>query len=115
MWSKLEEVFIAISETNYQRQGSFAEGETLPSSFFTFWNYDLPENGYYDNKAHKAIWKWNVCFYTNDPSILYSRMDEFIAKAKEKGFIIDGRDHDIQTDTPNYYGRMVKLTYIENY
>lgn len=113
MWTKLEEVFEQI-QLPYSRQGSFAEGETLPDSFFTFWNTDSPDEGFYDNKSHKNIWFWYVYFYTKNPAIMYSKIDEFITIAKDKGFMVDGKGKDIPSDVPDYLGRYVRVTYIEN-
>ena len=114
MWSKLEEVFQAL-ELPYSRQGSYSSDESYPDSFFTFWNADTPEGGFYDDESHKAIWLWYVYFYTNDPLILYSQMDLFVQKAKEKGFIVEGRGNDIQSDQPDYFGRVVRIRYVEIY
>lgn len=114
MWSKLEEVFVAL-ELPYFRQGSFSDDEELPESFFTFWNADTPEAGYYDNKAHSAVWFWYVNFYTKDASLLYTKLEQFITMAKEKGFITAGKPKDIASGEPNYLGRYVQIKYIEQY
>lgn len=114
MWSKLEEVFEALGYP-YARQGSFQEGETPPESLFTFWNADTPEEGFYDNQAHKAVWVWYVYAYTKNANLIYTMIDEFINEAKKKGFIMDGKAHDIPSDAPDYFGRYVALRYVENY
>lgn len=113
MWSKLEEVFEEI-QLPYSRQGSYEEGEELPTSFFTFWNADSNGASYYDNGCHRTEWFWYVYFYTKDPSIIYSKLEEFIKLAKEKGFNVDGKGHDIPTDITYYLGRYVRLTYVED-
>ena len=113
MWSKLEEVFNEI-DLPYSRQGSYSEGKKLPTSFFTFWNNDSSEDGFYDDEAQKTIWFWYVYFYTKDPSLMYSKLEEFIKLAKEKGFTVDGKGKDIPSDVPDYLGRYVRLTYVEN-
>lgn len=114
MWDELEDVFEELN-LPYSRQGSYGSDEDYPNSFFTYWNADTPEGGFYDDESHKAIWLWYVYFYTNDPSLIYSKMDEFIAKAKKHGFIIEGRGNDIQSDQPDYFGRVVRVRFIENY
>lgn len=114
MWTKLEKVFERTG-LEYARQGSYSDESEYPESFFTFWNYDTPEDGFFDNEAGRAIWFWKVYFYTNNPAILYSKMDEFIALAKEEGFVVEGRAHDIQSDRPDYPGRMITIKYIEVY
>lgn len=114
MWEKLEKVFKAIG-LDYSRQGSYAADAEFPTSFFTFWNYDIPEDGFFDNKSNRAIWIWQVYFYTSDPNIIYSKMQEFIDLAKKEGFIPDSRGMDIPAGIPNYMGRMVQIKFIENY
>lgn len=114
MWAKLEEVFEKIG-LPYSRQGSYSDESEYPPSFFTFWNPDTPEEGFYDNEANRAVWYWNIFYYTNDPSTLYSKMDEFANLARETGFIVDGKGYDLSSDRPDYPGRTIRVIYIENY
>lgn len=114
MWSKLEEVFEKL-ELDYSRQGSYAEDAEYPNSFFTFWNFDTPEGGFFDNKANRAVWFWQVYYYTNDASTLYSEMQKFIRLAKDAGFIVEGKGTDIASDRPDYFGRMITIKYLEKY
>lgn len=113
MWERLQEVFEEIG-LPYSRQGTYGVDETLPDSFFTFWNKDSEFEAWYNNKPHKCVWTWNVFFYTNDPELIYSKLDEFIEKAMEKGFQVLGRGKDLSTDEPNYYSRYVEISFIEN-
>lgn len=113
MWSELEKLFINAG-LEYARQGSYSSVNDYPDSFFTFWNYDTPEEGFYDNESNRAVWYWNVYYYTSNPSTLYSVMDDFISQAKAAGFIPEGRGVDIPSDTPTHSGRMVLLKYIQN-
>lgn len=112
MWSKLEEVFDKVG-IPYYRQGSFSEDEELPETFFTFWNADTPNDGFYDNKESKNVWYWYIYLYTTDPDVLYSKFDDLIKVAKEKGFIANGKGKDIPSDTPTHFGRYLILKYIE--
>lgn len=114
MWSKLEEVFKKTG-LEYSRQGSYSDDDEYPESFFTFWNFDTPEDGFFDNKANRAVWFWQVYYYTSKPATLYSKMDEFKALVKEAGFIVQGKAHDVASDRPDYPGRMITVKYIENY
>lgn len=114
MWSKLESVFEKTG-LPYSRQGSYSDESDYEDSFFTFWNLDTSEDGFYDNKAKRSVWNWNVYYYTNDPSTLYTKMDEFIRLAKAEGFIIEGKGQDISSDRPDYPGRMVRIKYAEEY
>lgn len=114
MWSKLEPIFEEL-ELPYSRQGSYEEAEELPESFFTFWNMDTPEEGFYDNDAHKAVWLWAVYFYTKNPALIYSKLEQFITLAKKAGFIAEGRGRDIASGIPDYNGRYVVVKYVEDY
>ena len=114
MWEKLEQIFIGIG-LPYSRQGSYESEDAYPPSFFTFWNVDTPEAGFYDNQAHRAVWFWYVYFYTKNASILYSQLDEFITKAKAAGFIVEGRGIDVPSGSPDYFGRMVRVKFIQHY
>lgn len=113
MWKELEKVFEATT-LNYHRQGSITEGKKWDKSFYTFWNMDTPEDGFYDNEAHKVVWYWNVYYYSNDPATLYSGLENFISLAKEAGFIVNGRGTDVPSGRPDYVGRMVQVIWVEN-
>lgn len=97
----------------YFRQGSLSD-EDYPPSFFTFWNIDTPNDSFYDNTEHRFIEYVQVGFYTNDATAIYSGMDNFIAKAKEKGFVLDGRPKDANADKPDYFGRVCYIRIINN-
>ena len=97
------------------RQGSLAPDEAYPDTFFTFWNYDTPEGGFYDNEANRAVWVWYIYAYTSDPALLYSNLDGLIKILKEKGFAVEGRGRDIASGIEDYVGRYVVVRYIENY
>lgn len=112
MWEILEKIFNEIG-LPYFRQGSLAEDAPYPSpSFYTFWC--LSEKGavYYDNMPHNKTWVWAIYSYTNDPSQMYTLLDSFVLKALENNFII-GERMDAESDLPNYYGRYLLISYIE--
>ena len=111
-WEALEQVFNHY-DYPYSRQGSYAEADRLPVSFFTFWNFDTPEESFYDNAPNRVVWRWQIYFYTKDPSLMYSVMDDLIAYAKTLGFVPDGRAWDIDSNEPEYVGRTVRLLYVE--
>ena len=95
----------------YFRQGSLSD-DNYPNSFFTFWNIDTPSDCFYDNeeRCYKEI--INVYFYTNNPKIIYSKMDEFIKEAKLKGFIVEGHGKDTSSGKIDYFGRYITITII---
>lgn len=112
MWKLLEEIFEELG-LPYFRQGSLAEDAPYPSpSFYTFWNLDERFVSNYDNRPHMKIYAWAIYSYTNDPSQIYTLLEAFVLKAIEKGFII-GERNDADSDLPDYYGRYLIVTYIE--
>lgn len=112
MWKLLEEIFEELG-IPYFRQGSLqSEGDYPSPSFYTFWNIDERFVADYDNRPHMKIYTWAIYSYTNDPSQMYSLLEAFVLKAIEKGFII-GERTDADSDRPDYYGRYLLVTYIE--
>lgn len=95
----------------YFRQGSMSDADYKPS-FFTFWNIDTPNDSFYDNRETRYVEYVQVCFYTNDANLIYSQMDDFIARAKQKGFAVQGRAHDTPADRDDYYGRFALIKII---
>lgn len=108
---KLFELFEEIG-LPYFRQGSLSDEDYAPS-FFTFWNIDTPYLRHRDNKAKEHAVYIQVGFYTNDAAKIYSVMDEFIEKAKSKGFVVEGRAKDANADKDNYFGRVCYIRIIE--
>ena len=106
----MEELFKLFDEIGlpYFKQGSLSD-EEYPASFFTFWNIDSPNDSFYDNKETRNIEYIQVGFYTNDANLQYSKMADFINRAKQKKFIIRGRDRDANADKKGYVGRMVYI------
>lgn len=109
---KLFELFNEIG-LPYFRQGSLSDADYKPS-FFTFWNIDTPNDSFYDNHETRYIEYVQVGFYTNDASKIYSGMDDFIERAKAKGFVLDGRPKDANADKDNYFGRVCYIRIINN-
>lgn len=109
----MQELFSLFEEIGlpYFRQGSLSDADYTPS-FFTFWNIDTPNDSFYDNAEHRYIEYVQVGFYTNDASKIYSVMDDFIERAKAKGFAVDGRAKDANADKDNYFGRVCYIRII---
>lgn len=109
----MQELFNLFDEIGlpYFRQGSLSDADYKPS-FFTFWNIDTPNDSFYDNSEHRYIEYVQVGFYTNDANKIYSVMDDFIARAKQKGFVVDGRAKDANADKENYFGRVCYIKII---
>ena len=109
----MQELFNLFEEIGlpYYRQGSMSDEDYQPS-FFTFWNVDTPNDSFYDNAEHRFIEYIQVGFYTSDASKIYSVMEDFIERAKAKGFVLEGRPKDANADKANYYGRVCYIRII---
>lgn len=110
MMDKLFSLFDEIG-LPYFRQGSMSDEDYAPS-FFTFWNIDTPVDMFYDNEEHRAVEYIQVGFYTNDAEKIYSVMDDFIRRAKEKGFTVEGRAKDANSGRDDYFGRVCYIRII---
>lgn len=95
----------------YFRQGSLSDEDYQPE-FFTFWNIDTSNDSFYDNKETRFIEYIQVGFYTNNAEHIYSVMEDFISRAKQKGFVVVGRAKDAPADKDNYFGRVCYLNII---
>lgn len=104
---KLFDLFDEIGLPSF-RQGSLSDEDYKPS-FFTYWNIDTPNAAFYDNDESCFIEYIQVGFYTNDANKIYSVMDDFIERAKQKGFILAGRAQDANADKDDYFGRVCYL------
>lgn len=97
------------------RQGSMSSEEVYPSSFFTFWNFETPEDKHYNNEASRAVWGFWVYMYSDDPSIVDAKLEEARKLLKSNGWIIDGKGEDVASDVETHTGRMFTCYKIENY
>ena len=115
----MKKLFNLFEEMGYKeaegffRQGSLTD-DAYPDEFFTFWNIDTPEDSFYDNKSHRYVDIIQVGFYTNNLANLYTGMDDFVKRAKEKGFVLRGRPKDANADKTGYGGRVCVVQIINN-
>ena len=107
---KLFDLFAEIG-LPYFRQGSMSDADYQPS-FFTFWNIDTQQDAHYDNRLTRFNEYIQVGFYTNDASKIYSVMDNFIERARSKGFVIVALPQDANADKDNYFGRVCYIRII---
>lgn len=109
----MEELFRLFESMGYEyyRQGSMSDEDYKPS-FFTYWNYDSPFLKFRDNQAKGYKENVMVYFYTSNPSLIYSVMDDFINQAEKKGFIVEGKAYDTPADKENYFGRLIRIQII---
>ena len=112
----LKDELISLLETfgyPVRLQGSFAEDEQYPESFFTFWNNDSSDGSHYDNDAVSYIWDFDVNFYSIDPALVNTVLLDARRLMKTNGWIVSGKGHDLASDEPTHTGRGINVKYIE--
>jgi hypothetical protein len=112
----MEDNLIALLESfKYPviRQGSLAPEDAYPETFFTFWNNSSSDWSHYNNNETGWIWSFDVNFYSNNPTLVNTKLDEARALLKTNGWIIDGRGYDLATDEVTHTGRGMVALYIE--
>ena len=112
----LKDALISLLETfgyPVRLQGSLAEDEQYPDSFFTFWNNDSSDGSHYDNDAVNYIWDFDVNFYSIDPALVNTVLLDARRLMKTNGWIMSGKGHDLASDEPTHTGRGINVKYIE--
>lgn len=94
-------------------QGSLAKDEPYPDSFFTFWNDDTPDGDHFDNDAISFIWQFTVFFYSNDPTLVNTILNNVRTLLRSNGWIVSGKGYDVPSDEKTHTGRAISATYIE--
>lgn len=95
------------------RQGSLAEDEDYPESFFTFWNNTSDGDGFYDNDETQTIWDFDLNFYSTNPSLTYSELLKAKKLLKNVGFTVTGKGYDVPSDEPTHTGRGINILFLE--
>ena len=97
-------------------QGSLNSDEEYKDSFLTFWNFETPEDQFYDKDSNRAVWGFWVYIYSNDPKELESMEKSLIdIFKKENKTILSGKGEDVASDVDTHTGRMLTVYLIENY
>ena len=112
----MKDALIALLETfgyPVRLQGSIAENEQYPDSFFTFWNNDTFDGSHYDNDAINYVWDFDVNFYSINPTLVNNILLDVRTLLKSNGWIISGKGYDVATDEPTHTGRAINAIYIE--
>lgn len=96
-------------------QGSLNSKDDYPDSFFTFWNFENPEQTFYDNHANRCVWGFWIYFYSTNPM----KVEEIPEKArqllKSHHWIAGGKPTDIKVDKITHTGAFFKAYYMETY
>lgn len=94
-------------------QGSLANDEPYPKSFFTIWNNDVTDGDHYDNDAIYYVWDFTICFYSVDPTLVNTILLQVRTLLKTNGWIVSGKGYDVPTDEVTHTGRAIEALYIE--
>ena len=102
--------------TNVFLQGSLNSVDDYPDSFLTFWNFETPEDQFYDNDSNRAVWGFWVYVYSNDPEEL-EQMEKSLIEIfkKDNKSILSGKGTDVASDVNTHTGRMLTVYLNENY
>lgn len=98
-------------------QGSLNPNEAVPESFFTFWNFSTPEQGFYSNQPTAAEWGFWVYFYSTDPE----KVETVTEQARQAfssnvlDWTVSGKANDISSQRQPYTGAMFTVYYYEKY
>lgn len=112
MKAKLYELLESLGYGAYQ-QGSFTTTEEYPDHFFTVWNIDTPVDKHYDNSPSRCVWSFMISFYSTDPSLPESALENAREILKENGWIIPSKGKDIHSDSMKHFGREINAYFIE--
>lgn len=94
-------------------QGSMADNEPYPASFYTYYNNDTGGLTYYDNAEKSIVWDFDVNAYSANPDTAQSMLLQARDALRALGFICPGKGYDIISDEPTHTGRGMNATYIE--
>jgi hypothetical protein len=111
----MEDNLIELLETfgyPVYRQGSLAENEPYPPTFFTFWSNGNYEQSAYDNSVMLVISDFDVNVYADDPETVYSLLKQARTLLSHNGYQIPDRGHDLASDVDTHTGRGINVTYL---
>lgn len=94
-------------------QGSLAEDEPYPESFFTFWNNSSDDLNHYDNAPIAYEWSFDVNFYSSSAVLVNTVLLEAKDALKAAGFIVGGKGHDVASDEVTHTGRGIDVLFRE--
>lgn len=113
MEDKLIELLESFGYPVY-RQGSLAEDEAYPETFFTYWNNGEFENQAFDNMTTEVLYDYDVNVYSSDPGKTYSLLKEARTLLRENGFRTPYRGYDVASDEKTHTGRGINVTILNN-
>ena len=111
-----QELIDLLKNFNYpvRLQGSLAENEKYPESFFTIWNNSADDGAHYDNDAINYVWSFTINFYSTNPTLVNTVLLQVRTCLKNNKWIVMGKGYDVPTDEVSHTGRAIDVLYIEN-
>lgn len=114
-------ILINVLETEFSNeqypiylQGSMSISDAYPPSFFTYFNNNSEDDGFYDNDNTKVIWDFDLNFYSTDPVLVNTELLRAKTACKRNGFIVTSGDgYDVISDEPTHTGRGMNLIYVK--
>lgn len=94
-------------------QGSIAQNEKYPDSFFTFWNNETYDGSHYSNLPISYVWNFTINFYSNNPALVNTTLLQARGLLKQNGWIVGGKGQDVPSDEPTHTGRSIDALYLE--
>ena len=113
----MKETLISLITNKFQEpimlQGSLDPQTAYPDSFWTFWNRETDGAAFYDNDARSFVWSFDVFYYSTDPSLVNTRLQQLRTLLKANGWIVQGVGYDAASDEVTHTGRGITVLYIE--
>lgn len=113
---KLQDDLI-IFNTDGEQIPVYIEGDAptdLPNEYYTVSEDSTSNAVSADNKAREHLYEFTLKWYTNDPTRLYSGLQEAITHLQDKGYDIEGVGYKNSTYQNTWFSRMVDVEKIEN-
>lgn len=112
----MEENLITLLETfkfPVYRQGSLAENEPYPDTFFTFWNNAEDGQAFYDDDNRAVAYDYDVNVYSADTATAYSTLRDALSLLKQNGWTITDNGHDMPSGRITHIGRGGSVGYLQ--
>lgn len=90
-------------------QGSMNDSDDYPPSFFTYWNFDSPDEDYFDNQAFSESWWYWIYFYTSSRKEVRETMKKLKSLLESNDYIVEGNGIDAKSDIVSHTGKMITV------
>lgn len=94
-------------------QGTIDPEDGYPDNFFSYWNWETPRDGFYNNKHTKVHWAFQIIAYSTDRNFLIEMTNKAIEELEKNEFIIDSDGEDIASNLQSHTGKMIEVYFIE--